>query len=132
MKRIGTVILLMTMYLPRPIVRWAIHDPAAVPSMFDLNQEVAKPRQSVTATENVARQIEGRIRQIDGAMRLLLSLNTSNSSTALRAKCIRLFLRKNTAMSSSHYLVKNRLCVISFKVLECSNVPFILRQGEAN
>ena len=39
--------------------------------MFDLNQEVAKAHQSVTETENVARQIEGRIRQIDGAGRLL-------------------------------------------------------------
>ena len=39
--------------------------------MFDLNQEVAKAHQSVTETENVARQIEGRTCQIDGAGRLL-------------------------------------------------------------
>ena len=39
--------------------------------MFDLNQEVEKAHQNVTETENVACQIEARIRKIDGAGSLL-------------------------------------------------------------
>ena len=71
MRLSGIVISLMTMYLTRLIVRSAIHSPVAVPSMFDLDQEVAKAHQSVTETESQARAIEARIRKIDGAGPLL-------------------------------------------------------------
>ena len=62
MRLSGIVISSMTMCLIRLIVRSVIHNPVAVPSMFDLDQEVAKAHQSVTEIESQARAIEARIR----------------------------------------------------------------------